>query len=311
MGLKMGKATRDAFGDALLDLGKQNPRVVALDGDLCNSTKTEIFGKEFPDRFFNVGIAESNLVSMAGGLASCGKIPFVASFAAFMMCNAYDQLRMSVAFPNLNVKVVGSHGGISIGEDGPSQMAIEDVALACALPNFTVVVPADEVATHAAVPALAEHVGPTYMRVGRPKVPIVYGNGCDFSLGKANVLRDGGDVAIIANGLMVAVAVEAAEALRQRGIEARVIDMHTVKPIDGDVLLAAAKETKGLVVAEEHGHYGGLGSVVSQFVVEHHPCPVRHVNVGDQFAESGDPQGLFEKYGLTAADVIRAAQSLA
>lgn len=311
IGLKMGKATRDAFGEALLEVGRKNPKIVAMDGDLSNSTKTEIFGKEFPERFFNVGIAESNLVGMAGGLASCDKIPFIASFAAFMMCNAFDQLRMSVAFPNLNVKVVGSHGGISIGEDGPSQMAIEDIALACALPNFTVIIPADEVATTKAVEALAVHVGPSYMRVGRPKVPIVYPDGCDFVLGKANLLRDGNDLTLIANGLMVGAALEAAEQLKAKGVDARVFDMHTIKPLDKEAVLAAAKETKGIVVAEEHGHHGGLGSVVAQCVVENHPCPVRFVNTGDRFAESGDPQGLLEKYGLTAADVVKAAESLA
>lgn len=310
IGLKLGRATRDAFGEALLELGKRNPRIVALDGDLSNSTKTEVFGKAFPERFFNVGIAESNLVGMAGGLANCDKIPFIASFAAFMMCNAYDQLRMSIAFPNLNVKVIGSHGGISIGEDGPSQMSIEDVALACALPNFTVVIPADEVATAKAVEALAAHQGPCYMRVGRPKVPIVYPNGCDLTLGKASVLRGGNDITLIAYGLMVGATLEAAEQLKSQGVEARVLDLHTVKPLDKDAILAAAKETKGIVVAEEHGHYGGLGSVVAQCVVENHPCPVRFVNVGDRFAESGDPPRLLEKYGLTAGDVKEAAETL-
>src|SRR6266480_4159021 len=203
---KLGKATREAFGLALAQPGDPYPDLVTVDGDVGNSTRTEIFGKKFPDRFFNVGIAESNLVGVAGGLASSGKRAWLASFAAFVMCNAYDQLRMSIAFPNLDVKVVGTHAGISIGEDGPSQMGIEDVSLACSLPNFTVIVPADEPSTQQAVPALAKIKTPAYLRAGRPNVPIVYENGCTFELGKANRLRDGKDVTLIANGLMVAAA---------------------------------------------------------------------------------------------------------
>src|SRR3990170_3719036 len=204
-----GMATRDAYGKVLVELGRENSAIVALDADLSKSTKSVMFAKEFKDRFFNMGIAEANMVSTAAGLASSGKIPFASSFASFLICKAFDQLRMSVAYPNLNVKIVGSHGGISIGEDGASQMAVEDVALATALPGFTVVVPADEVEARAAVRAMAEHVGPVYMRVGRPKAPIVYEQGCDFALGKAIKLREGRDVALIANGLLVALALEA------------------------------------------------------------------------------------------------------
>src|SRR5581483_800073 len=229
---KMGKSTREAFGLALAQVGAEHPHIVVVDGDVHNSTRTEHFAKKFPERFFNVGIAESNLVGVAGGLASSGKQVWAASFACFIMCNAYDQLRMSVAFPCLDVKVVGSHAGISIGEDGPSQMGIEDVSLACSLPNFTVVVPADEVATDKAVRALAAMKTPAYLRAGRPKVPIIYENAAPFTLGKANQLRDGKDVTIIANGLMVAEALKAAETLAGQGIAARVIDMHTVKPLD-------------------------------------------------------------------------------
>src|SRR5947208_13716700 len=205
----MGKSTREAFGLALAALGAKHPDIVVVDGDVHNSTRTDFFAKKFPDRFFNVGIAESNLVSAASGLAASGKRAWVASFAAFITCNAYDQLRMSVAFPALDVKVVGTHAGISIGEDGPSQMGIEDVSLACSLPNFTVVVPADEPSTHRAVEALVQIRTPAYLRAGRPNVPIVYESGCDFRLGKANQLRDGKDLTIIANGLMVAAALEA------------------------------------------------------------------------------------------------------
>ena len=215
--LKMGKATRDAFGAALREAGRTNPDIVVVDGDVNNSTRTEWFAKEFPERFINVGIAESNLVGIGAGLAACGKLPVIASFACFIMCNAYDQLRMSVAFPNLNVKVVGSHAGISIGEDGPSQMAIEDIALALGLPTFTVIVPADEPSTHKAVAAMLSAEGPAYMRVGRPDVPVIYGDDPDFTLGKANELRSGGDITLIGNGIMVAAALEAAQALAAGG----------------------------------------------------------------------------------------------
>jgi transketolase len=308
--MKLGKSVREAFGLALAQAGAADSSIVVVDGDVNNSTRTEHFAKKFPDRFFNVGIAESNLVGVAGGLASAGKQAWCASFAAFIMCNAYDQLRMSVAFPNLDVKVVGTHAGISIGEDGPSQMGIEDVSLACSLPNFTVVVPADEPSTHKAVAALAATRTPAYLRAGRPNVPVIYENGCDFRLGKAIQLRDGADLTIIANGLMVAPALEAAETLAKSGVQARVLDMHTVKPLDDAAVLAAARDTGRIVVAEEHLAHGGLGSVVAMSVARQHPVPLRFVNVGDTFAESGKPEELLEKYGLTAANIVKAAQDL-
>ncbi|MEZ6053843.1 MAG: transketolase C-terminal domain-containing protein [Planctomycetaceae bacterium] len=307
-GLPLGAATRDAFGNALKDLGATNDRLVTVDGDVGNSTRTEPFALAYPDRAFNVGIAESNMVSVAGGLAACGKIPVVASFACFLMDNAFDQIRMSVAFPNLNVKLVGSHAGISIGEDGPSQMGIEDVALACSLPGVTVVVPSDAACTIEATKACLELDGPTYLRVGRGKVATVYPDGCPFELGKAITVRDGSDATIIANGLMVPGALDAAKMLEADGISCRVIDLHTIKPIDRDAIAAAAKETGAIVVAEEHLHHGGLGSAVAQVVAETAPVPMGFVNVGDQYAESGDPQGLLDKYGLTAAAVADAVR---
>jgi transketolase len=307
--MKLGKSTREAFGLALAELGERDPDVVVLDGDVHNSTRTEHFARRFPERFFNVGIAESNLVSVASGLAASGKRPWLASFACFVMCNAFDQLRMSVAFPALDVKVVGSHAGISIGEDGPSQMGIEDVALACVLPNFTVVVPADEHSTRQAVFALAQERGPAYLRVGRPNVPIVYPENPPFRLGKANLLRDGQDATIIANGLMVAAALQAAEELAQQGIRTRVLDMHTVKPIDHEAIVQAARQTGRIVVAEEHLKHGGLGSAVAQVVVEHCPVPMRFVALNDTYAESGSPEDLLRKYGLTAADIVRAVRN--
>jgi len=308
--MKQGKSTREAFGMALADVGGKYPDIVVLDGDVHNSTRTDFFAKKYPDRFFNVGIAESDLVGIAGGLASCGKRAWLASFAAFVMCNAYDQLRMSVAFPQLDVKVVGTHAGISIGEDGPSQMGIEDVSLACSLPHFTVVVPADEPSMHKAVEALTQIKAPAYLRAGRPAVPIVYENGCSFQLGKANQLRAGADLTIIANGLMVAPALEAAEALAKQKISARVLDMHTVKPCDDAAVLAAARATGRIVVAEEHLLHGGLGSVVATSAARQHPVPMRFVALPDTFAESGTPEQLLEKYGLTASAIVRAALEL-
>jgi transketolase len=308
--MKLGKSTREAFGLALARLGQDYPDIVVLDGDVHNSTRTEHFAKKFPDRFFNVGIAESNLVGVASGMAASGKRAWLASFACFVMCNAYDQLRMSVAFPCVDVKVVGSHAGISIGEDGPSQMGIEDVALACSLPNFTVVVPADEPSTDQAVEALARIKTPAYLRVGRPNVPLVYSEGCAFHLGKAIRLRDGKDVTIVANGIMVAAALEAAEQLAKDKVEARVLDMHTVKPLDDEAVLAAARETRGIVVAEEHLWHGGLGSAVAMSAARQHPAPMRFVALGDTYAESGTPEGLLAKYGLTAEYIVKAAREL-
>ncbi len=311
-GLKLGKATRDAFGDTLKELGAELPNLVTVDGDVGNSTRTELFALAYPERGFNVGIAESNMVSVAGGLASCGKIPVVASFACFLLDNAFDQIRMSVAFPQTNVKLVGTHAGISIGEDGPSQMGIEDVALACSLPGLVVCVPSDSACTKAATRATVTHNGPTYLRVGRGKVADIYPDGVKFELGKAIETRSGSDITIIANGLMVAAAVDAATILAKEKVSVRVLDLHTIKPVDRDAIAKAAKETGAIVVAEEHLHHGGLGSVVAQVVGETHPVPMGFVNVGDLYAESGDPQGLLDKYGLTSENVaIRARETLA
>src|SRR5438270_12780315 len=306
----MGKSTREAFGLALAKLGESHADIVVLDGDVHNSTRTDHFAKKFPQRFFNVGIAESNLVGVAGGMASSGKRSWLASFACFVMCNAYDQLRMSVAFPCLDVKVVGTHAGISSGEDGPSQMGIEDVSLACSLPNFTVVVPADEPSTYQAVAALARIKTPAYLRAGRPNVPILYEKDVPFKLGKANPLRDGKDLTVIANGLMVSAALEAAERLAGQGVQARVLDMHTVKPCDDAAVLAAARDTGRIVVAEEHLLHGGLGSVVAMSAARQHPVPMRLVGLNDTFAESGKPEELMAKYGLTTDDIVRAAREL-
>ena len=305
--LPEGPATREAFGETLAELGGDE-RIVVVDGDVNNSTFTNHFAERYPERFFNAGIAESNMVGIAAGLAASGKIPVAASFSIFLMANGYDQIRMSVAFPNQNVKLVGSHAGISIGEDGPSQMAIEDVALACALPGFTVIVPADGPSAAAATRAMIEREGPTFLRCGRPKVPVLYDGDFDFKVGKANRLREGDDVTIIANGIMVAMAFDAAAGLADQGVEARVIDMHTVKPIDAEAIESAANETKAIVVAEEHMAHGGLGSIVSMVVAERAPTRMAFVDVGDTYATSGKPDELLVQYGLTPDAIVDAAQ---
>lgn len=305
--LETGQPTREAFGEALAAAGS-NQDVVVVDGDVNNSTYTNKFAGEHPERFFNVGIAESNLVGIAAGLAACGKIPVAATFSTFLMANAFDQIRMSVAFPNQNVKLVGSHAGISIGEDGPSQMAIEDIALACALPGFTVIVPADGASARAATEAMIEREGPTYLRCGRPATPSLYRDGSAFHVGKANTLREGDDVAIIANGIMVAMALDAAEGLAQEGVRARVLDMHTVKPVDTEAIERAANETGGIVVAEEHLAFGGLGSIVSMVVSERSPSRMAFVDIGDTYATSGRPDELLAQYGLTPDAILDAAR---
>jgi transketolase len=307
---KMGKATREAFGLALAKLGESRSDIVVVDADVNNSTRTEHFAKKFPTRFFEVGIAESNMVGIAAGLAGSNKQAWLASFATFVMSNAFDQLRMSVAFPCMDVKVVGTHAGISIGEDGPSQMGIEDVGLACSLPNFTVVVPADEISTEKAVYALGAIKTPGYLRAGRPNVPLIYDANSPLELGKANKLRDGKDATIIANGLMVSLALDAAETLAGQGVQSRVLDMHTVKPCDDSAVLAAAKETGRIVVAEEHLAHGGLGSAVAMSAAKQLPVPMRFVNLNDTYAESGTPEGLLEKYGLTANAIVKAVREL-
>jgi transketolase len=310
MARPLGEATREAYGKALAELGRENPNIVVLDGDLSKSTMTKYFAQEFPDRFFNVGIAEANIVGIAAGLAASGKIAFASSFACFVMCKGLDQLRLAVAYSGNNVKIVGTHGGISIGEDGVSQMGHEDIGLALSLPGFVVMVPADGAETRAAVRAAAEHVGPVYIRVGRPKAPIVYESGCpDFQIGKAITLREGRDVTLIANGLMVAAALDAAEQLEQQGISARVLDMHTVRPLDEEAVEKAARETRAIVVAEEHLVFTGLGSQVAMAVAKRHPVPIRFIGLTD-YAESGAPEALMRKYGLTANDIAREAIDL-
>jgi transketolase len=306
--LKMGMATREAFGRTLAKLGAENKDVVVCDADLSKSTYTSYFAKDFPDRFFECGIAEADMVSIGAGLAAAGKIPFVSSFSVFVMNKGFEQLRVNVAYPGTNLKVVGTHSGISIGEDGPSQMSIEDLGLACSLPGFTVFNPADEVATAALVRTAAEIKGPVFLRAGRMKAAIVYQPDQKFTLGKAIELTEGSDVAIIATGLLVAEALRAQETLESEGVSARVIDMHTIKPIDRETVARAAAETKAIVVAEEHLVDCGLGVRVAQVVAETNPCIMEFVGIENRYAESGTPEELLDKYGLVARDVVAAAR---
>jgi transketolase len=306
----MGVATREAYGQALVELGKHNHNVVALDADLMKSTYSVKFAKEFPDRFWTVGIAEANMVGIACGLAMSGKIPFASSFAVFLMDKGYDQLRVGAAYPHVNAKFVGSHSGISIGEDGPSQMAVEDIALACGLAGFVVLVPSDEFCTRALVHRMAKHVGPAYMRTGRPKAPIIYGPEDKFEIGKAKVHGDGTDVAIVACGNEVAYALQAQSDLEDAGIRARVIDMHTIKPIDEATVATAARECGAIVTAEEHLLDGGLGSQVARAVGRTVPVPMEFVGINDTYAESGTPDQLMEKYGLTPPYIVKAAKAV-
>jgi transketolase len=306
--LKMGVATREAFGKALVELGRENKNVVALDADLSKSTYTHLFAKEFPDRFIECGIAEADMMAIGAGLASSGKIPFAATFSCFAMNKGFEQLRVCAAYPNVNLKVVGTHSGISIGEDGPSQMSIEDLGLACSLPNFVVLSPADEISMHALVLAAAAHVGPMFIRAGRPKAPIVHTPGQVFEIGSSVQLTDGRDVTIFANGLLVAEALRAHEALEADGISARVVDMYSIKPLDRAAIQRAARETRAIVVAEEHLVASGLGVRVAQVVTQTNPCAMEFVGIQDTYAESGSPEELMQKYGLVARDVIAAAK---
>ena len=306
--LKMGAATREAFGRALVELGRENPNIVACDADLSKSTMVTYFAKEFPERFYECGIAEANMVALGAGMAMAGKIPFVASFSAFVLTKGFEQLRTTVAYPNVNLKVVGTHSGISIGEDGPSQMSIEDLALAGALPGFTVLSPADEVCMKAAVRWAVEHVGPVFIRAGRVKAPIVYPADAKFEFGKAMEVVPGNDMTFVATGLLVAEAMRASAMLAEEGISARVLDIHTIKPLDDDALEKAARETGAIVVAEEHLVDCGLGARVAQSLSRRHPAPAEYVGVENTYAESGTPEGLLEKYGFTAPNLVSAAR---
>ncbi len=298
------KATRDAYGETLLELGRKRSDIVALDADLSGSTKTVKFGKEFPERFFNIGIAEQDMIGTAAGLALTGKVPFASTFAVFETGRAWDQIRLVVCYSNTNVKLVATHGGITVGEDGASHQALEDITLMRALPNMTVIVPADAAETASVIKYIADHKGPVYVRLGRAKVPHVMPDDYSFQLGKAHVFHIGKDANIIAAGIMVDHACRAAEILSQEGIDAGVINMSTIKPLDEETLLSAAGSTKVIVTAEEHSVIGGLGGAVCEFLSEHHPMPVKRVGVQDTFGCSGSPDELLKLHGITADTIV-------
>lgn len=303
-------ATRDAYGQALAELGAINDKVVVLDADLSKSTKTNDFKKVYPERFFNLGIAEQNLLGTAAGFAAAGKIPFASSFAVFAVGRAYDQIRNSIAYPNLNVKIAATHAGLTVGEDGGSHQMLEDIALMRAVPNMTVIVPADGVETKQVVMAAAEHQGPVYIRLGRPKVPVLLGDDYKFEIGKGVVLKEGTDVTLVGTGIMVSKAMEAAELLAADGISAAVVNISTIKPLDNALITEMAQKTGAVVTAEEHNIYGGLGSAVAEVLVETCPVPMARVGVEDKFGESGLPDELLEKYGLTAANIAAKAKAV-
>lgn len=301
-------ATRDAYGQALLELGRRMDRVVVLDADLSKSTKTALFAEEFPLRFFNLGISEADMMGTAAGLAASGFVPFVSTFGVFATGRAYDQIRNSIAYTKLNVKIAATHTGITVGEDGASHQALEDIALMRVLPNMTVVVPADGRQTFQAVEAIARYEGPVYLRLGRPKVPQVIPEGLPFEMGKAQLLKEGTDLAFLATGITVGLALEAAKMLQSQRINAAVANIHTIKPLDKDFLLHLAQKTGALVTAEEHSIIGGLGGAVAELICENCPVPVIRVGINDTFGESGTPEALLKKYGLTADNLAFAAK---
>ncbi len=301
---------RDAFVEALLELGARDKRIVVLGADTSVSIKTSLFGDRYPDRFFNVGIAEANMIGIASGLALAGKIPFVSTYSAFVPGKCLDQIRNAIAYPNLDVKIVSSHGGLTVGPDGASHQTVEDVATMRAIPHMHVVVPADAPSTRVLVTQAAVKPGPFYIRLSRPNVPTVYTPTADLEVGKAKVLREGSDITLVACGLMVNEVAEAAEALSKDGISAEVVDSHTVKPLDAQTITKSAKKTGAIVTAEEHNTLGGLGGAVAEAVSEIHPVRIARVGIRDTFGESGEHLELMAKYGLTSKEIAQAARNL-
>jgi transketolase len=302
------RKTREGFGRALVALGERDPRIVVLVGDLTESTMVSFFAERFPERFIEVGAAEQNMTGIAAGLAAAGKIPFLATYGAFASCRAADQLRVTVAYSNLNVKIGGAHGGISVGPDGATHQALEEISIIRSIPNLSLIVPCDYWETYKATIAAARHEGPVYLRFGREDVPVVTSEDTPFTLGKGEVFAPGDDLTIIACGVMVYEALRAREALLGRGVEARVVDLHTVKPLDRALIAHCARETGAIVTAEEHQVNGGLGGAVAEAVAGTHPVPMEFVAVMDRFGQSGKPGELMEAFGLTAPHIVAAAE---
>lgn len=304
-------ATRDAYGDTLAELGRLNKDIVVLDADLSKSTKTEVFAKEFPERFFNTGIAEQNMAGIAAGLAAAGKIPFISTFAIFATGRAFEQIRNTIAYPRLNVKIAATHAGITVGPDGASHQSVEDIALMRAIPGMTIINPADATETRFAVKAALDIDGPVYIRLGRHKVPVIFQEGdYVFKPGKGVVLREGKDATIISTGIMTAIALEAADILRNRGIYVNVVNMHTIKPIDEELIIQLAEETGAVITAEEHSIIGGLGSAVAEVLAESRPTLMKRIGLKDVFGQSGEPDELLRFYSLTPDGIASAVKDL-
>lgn len=306
----MNIATRESYGNILMELGEENRNIVVLDADLSKSTKTAGFAKKFPERFINAGIAEQNLMGMAAGLATTGKIPFASTFAVFATGRAFEVIRNSICYPNLNVKIAATHAGITVGEDGGSHQSIEDIAIMRALPNMSILVPADDTETRQAVRAAANMEGPVYLRLGRLGVPNIFDTSYKFSFGKGNLLKEGRNITIIGTGLMTEKCLQAAKLLEKEGVSARVINISTIKPLDEEIIIQAAKDTKRIITVEEHSVIGGLGSAVCDVVAAYCPVQVVKIGIDDIFGESGKPEDLLLKYGLTVENIYRKVQQV-
>ena len=298
------KATRQSYGEALLELGKKNKNVVVLDADLSGATKTDLFAKEFPDRFLDIGIAENNMFATAAGLATCGKIPYSSTFAVFAAGRSYDQIRNSICYPKLNVKICATHCGVTVGEDGATHQMIEDISLMRTLPNMTVISPSDDVQTKWAIEKIADIDGPVYVRLARMKTPIIYEENQTFEIGKAVQIGEGTDATVFATGVTVADAIKAQEELKQQGIDIRVVDIHTIKPIDREMIIKCAKETNKLISIEDHNIIGGLGSAISEVLTEEYPCKLLRLGIKDTFGKSGKAEELMQHFGITAKNII-------
>ena len=304
MDLNNKKATRQSYGEALVELGKVNNDVVVLDADLAGATKTNMFSKEFPERFFDMGIAEQDMIATAAGFATCGKIPFASTFAVFATGRVYDQIRNSICYPNLNVKIGATHAGITVGEDGATHQMLEDINLMRGLPNMTVISPADDAESKWAVNEAAKINGPVYIRFGRASTPAIYDENTKFEFGKAIMHGEGTDATVFATGIMVAEALKAQEALREEGIDIRVVDIHTIKPIDDEMIVKCAKETKKLISIEEHSVIGGLGTAISEVLTEKYPAKLTRMGMKDCFGKSGSAGELLKYYGLTSKEIL-------
>lgn len=298
------KATRQSYGEALLELGKENKNIVVFDADLSTATKTNIFAKEFPERFYDMGIAEQNMISTAAGMSTCGKIPYASTFAVFAAGRAYDQIRNSVCYPKLNVKICATHAGVTVGEDGATHQMIEDISLMRTLPNMTVLSTSDDVQTKWAVKEISKINGPVYLRLSRLATPIIYGENQKFEIGKAVQIGEGTDATIFATGVTVSEAIRAQEILENKGIKARVVDIHTVKPIDKDMVIKCAKETKKLISVEDHNVIGGLGSAISEVLTEEYPVKLVRMGINDTFGKSGKAIELMQYFGITAENIV-------